>query len=126
MAPEPPDAEASKSWTSQYRRPYAVTKGRTRPASADLAVEALVSTTDLGLSNPPANRMQRSITLMCQEARSIIEIAMHVELPLGATRVLIGDMAERGLVVVHGTIASGAIRPDPDLLERVLETLRAL
>jgi Protein of unknown function (DUF742) len=126
MAPEPPDNEASKSWTSQYRRPYAVTKGRTRPASEDLAVEALVSTTDRGLRTPPANRMERSIAMMCQEVHSIIEIATRLELPLGATRVLVSDMAERGLVVVHGTVTSGEVRPDSALLQRVLQTLRAL
>jgi hypothetical protein len=126
MAPES-EGEARQSWTRQYRRPYTVTKGRTQPTDVELAVEALVSTTTLGLTRPPTNRQQRSITALCQrEIMSIAEISAHMDLPLGATRILVGDMAHLGLVTIHQPLTSGGRPPDAAVLERVLYKLRAL
>ena len=55
------------------------------------------------------------------------EIAALRGLPLGVTKVLLGDMASHGLIDVHRTASSyGAARPDGALLERVLAGLRRL
>jgi hypothetical protein len=125
MAPDA-EGEARQSWTRSYRRPYTVTKGRTQ-SDVELAVEALVSTTSLGLTRPPTNRQQRSITAMCQqEIMSIAEISAHMDLPLGATRILVSDMANLGLITVHQPLTSGGRPPDAAVLERVLYKLRAL
>jgi hypothetical protein len=76
-----------------------MTGGRTRPAHTELEIEALVSTTSLW--------------------------ERRLDLPLGVTRVLVGDMADEGMVMVHRP-TQGADRPDLALLERVLYGLRSI
>ncbi|MEU5695773.1 DUF742 domain-containing protein [Actinosynnema sp. NPDC020468] len=107
-------------------RPYTRTGGRTRP-DYDLAIEALVSTSDRGLERDAAVLPEhRSICGLCTDTRSVAEVAAHLRLPLGVVRVLIGDMASMGLVLIHqGGLVVGD-RPSIDFLERVLSGLRRL
>jgi hypothetical protein len=106
-------------------RPYTVTGGRTRPTYADLELETLVSTTSLGETSPDLSLERRSIALLCRDILSIAEISARLDLPLGVARVLVGDMAEEGLVQVHRPTQVGD-RPDLALLERVLYGLRTI
>ena len=106
-------------------RPYAMTGGRTRPRY-DLPIEALVTTTPAGeqlefLATPE----RRQIFSMCREFRSVAEIAALLSVPLGVARVLVGDLADEGLVMVHQPGASNG-GPDLALLEKVLSGLRNL
>ncbi|GAA3847974.1 DUF742 domain-containing protein [Saccharothrix violaceirubra] len=107
-------------------RPYTRTGGRTRP-DYDLAIEALVSTSERGLERDAAVLPEhRSICGLCTDTRSVAEVAAHLRLPLGVVRVLIGDMASMGLVLIHqGGLVVGD-RPSIDFLERVLSGLRRL
>ena len=104
-------------------RPYALTGGRTRPQHA-YPFEALVVTSfsgerfDAGRS-PEAH----AICEMCTHSRSVAEIAAYLRVPLGVTRVIVGDLADAGLVLVHGQSDDA---PTADLLERVLGGLRKL
>ncbi|WP_091457065.1 DUF742 domain-containing protein [Actinokineospora iranica] len=100
-------------------RPYAWTGGRTR-ARSDLALEALVST---AVHGPPVSWEHRAIADLCARPRSVAEIAALLGLPLGVARVLIGDLADRGVLTVH-QIASAA--PNLEFMERVLAGLRKL
>jgi len=102
-------------------RPYVRTGGRTRPA-VDLAIEALVSTAPGALEPPGADH--RAIAALCASPRSVAEIAALLEIPLGVARVLVGDLAQDGGVVVHDT--SGPDGPDATLMQRVLDGLRRL
>ena len=106
-------------------RPYAMTRGRTRPVYADLEIEALVSTTSQGERMPKLTVEQRAIAGLCRDILSIAEISARLDLPLGVTRVLVGDMADEGLVMVHRPSQAGE-RPDLALLERVLYGLRTI
>jgi hypothetical protein len=106
-------------------RPYAVTRGRTRPSGEDLELEALVSTTVLGEAARSLSPERHSIALLCRDVLSIAEISARLSLPLGVARVLVGDMADEGLVQVHRPNQVGD-RPDIVLLERVLYGLRAI
>ena len=106
-------------------RPYTVTGGRTRPTYVDLELETLVSTTSLGETSPNLSLEWRSIALLCRDILSIAEISARLDLPLGVARVLVGDMAEGGLVQVHRPAQVGD-RPDLALLERVLYGLRTI
>ena len=54
------------------------------------------------------------------------EIAAHLRLPLGVVRVLIGDMASLGLVMIHQSGLVMGDRPSLAFLERVLSGLRRL
>jgi hypothetical protein len=106
-------------------RPYALTGGRTR-STTELPFEALIITTALGEARCGALAWeQRAIARQCAQPVSVAELSAHLGVPLGVARVLVGDMAESGLVEVHAPEADPE-RPDLLLLERVLEGLRAL
>jgi Protein of unknown function (DUF742) len=107
-------------------RPYALTGGRTRPTIPELRVETLVSTTSLGVASTGLLTLERRrIVVLCRGILSVVEVAARLKLPLGVVRVLIGDLAEEGLVLIHQP-ASPSDRPDLALLERVLYGLREL
>jgi uncharacterized protein DUF742 len=112
--------------TGSLVRPYTRTGGRTR-SDYDLAIEALVSTSDRGKAPDAAVLPEhRSICGLCSDTRSVAEVAAHLRLPLGVARVLIGDMAGMGLVLIHQSGMVVGDRPSIDFMERVLSGLRRL
>jgi hypothetical protein len=118
------DRQDNRQEPGRLVRPYAMTGGRTRPAD-DLELETLVSTTSQGETSLTLSLERRSIALLCRDILSIAEISARLDLPLGVVRVLVGDMAEEGLVTVHRPASVGD-RPDLALLERVLYGLRTI
>jgi Protein of unknown function (DUF742) len=104
-------------------RPYYMTGGRARPTQDDLEIEALVSTTAQGDRSPQLTVEQRAIIALCRDLLSVAEVSARLDLPLGVTRVLIGDMASEGLVILHRPASVGD-RPDLALLQRVLYGLQ--
>ena len=106
-----------------FLRPYAMTEGRTEPTGVDLAIEDLVGVA----ADPPGwlSLEHRSIALACRETLSVAELAARVDLPLGVTRVLVGDLADQGVVRVHRA-PSHTGGPNVALLEQVLHGLRQL
>jgi hypothetical protein len=87
-----------RTWSRHYRRPYTVTGGRTRPAHDDLELETLVQTvTGIDEQLAGLGREQRSIAALCREVVSVTEISARLDLLLGVTRVIIGDMALQGV-----------------------------
>ena len=120
--------EQPASGRRRVRRPWAMIGGRTRPTRDDLEIEALVSTTSGELTpklTPKLTVEQRAIAALCHDILSIAEIAARLHLPLGVTRVLVGDMADERLVMVYRPAQAGD-RPDLALLERVLYGLHAI
>ncbi|MGH8793212.1 MAG: DUF742 domain-containing protein [Stackebrandtia sp.] len=109
-------------------RPYAVTRGRTKPR-LEIAMEALVETTARGRAGGLlSGQEQQTIAGMCGVGlQSMAEIAARMQMPLGVARVLVADMAADGLLAVHEPAAGG---PEDavgtELLERVLSGLRRL
>src|SRR3981189_3575904 len=86
--------------TGALVRPYAVTRGRTRPR-LDIAIEALIETTVRGRTSGGRGRgqgqEQQYIATLCDgKLQSLAEIAARLQLPLGVARVLIADMAADG------------------------------
>src|SRR4029453_11275333 len=107
-------------------RPYTITGGRTRTSVEELELETLVATTPAGDLEPPRLTMERrEIAALCREILSVAEVSARVNVTLGVARVLVGDMAEEGLVEIHRP-ATANHSPDVALLERVLYGLRAL
>ncbi|MEU6858758.1 MULTISPECIES: DUF742 domain-containing protein [Glycomyces] len=117
--------------TGSLVRPYAVTRGRTRP-QLEIALEALVETTARGRSGQfLGGREQKVIVDLCGgRLQSLAEIAARMEVPLGVARVLVADMAADGLLAVHAPTGFDADGADEsvgtELLERVLSGLRRL
>ncbi|WP_409462315.1 DUF742 domain-containing protein [Amycolatopsis sp. GA6-003] len=119
--PEPP-AQPTKSRV----RPYARTRGRTH-SDHNLALEALVSTSDEGRRYRGVRSIEhRRICDLCLDTRSVAEIAAHLHLPLGVVKVLVGDMADIGLVMLHQTDLVLGDRSSREFMERVLQGLRNL
>jgi hypothetical protein len=56
----------------------------------------------------------------------VAEVASLLCVPLGVAKVLLGDMAELGLVTVHKTANGGGNASHLKLMERVLSGLRRL
>lgn len=107
-------------------RPYTKTGGRTR-SDYDLAIEALVSTSERGkVPDAAVLPEHRSICGLCLDTRSVAEVAAHLRLPLGVAKVLIGDMAGMGLVLIHQSGMVVGDRPSIEFMERVLSGLRRL
>jgi len=108
-------------------RPYTLTDGRTESSHADLALEDLVSAlpvVDLA-SVDRLSPEHRSITRLCREVLSVAEIAARLDVPLGVARILVGDLADQGIVVVHRAPShEGAA--GVALLEQVLHGLQRL
>jgi hypothetical protein len=119
--------------TGALVRPYAVTRGRTRPR-LEIAIEALVETTVRGRAassrsgSAQQGQEQQYISTLCDgRLQSLAEIAARMQLPLGVARVIVADMAHEGLVAVYEpTSLEDDDAVGTDLLERVLSGLRRL
>ena len=118
--------------TGALVRPYAVTRGRTRP-KLEIALEALVETTVRGRSGAAKGGQgseHQYIAAMCDGGRvqSLAEIAARMQLPLGVARVIVADMASDGLVAVYEptSLEDETDAVGTELLERVLSGLRRL
>ena len=86
-----------------------------------------MSTSDRGKAPDAAVLPEhRSICGLCLDTRSVAEVAAHLRLPLGVARVLIGDMAGMGLVLIHQSGMVVGDRPSIEFMERVLSGLRRL
>jgi Protein of unknown function (DUF742) len=119
--PPPPSPEVSEP--KRMVRPYTRTGGRTH-VGYRLELETLL-TTPQGRDRDIATLRDdyRTICEMCRMPQSTAEIAARLGLPLGAARVLIGDVVDGALLYVSETTGEG---PTLDLLSRVAKGLRRL
>jgi hypothetical protein len=108
-------------------RPYTITRGRTRPAGdEEIEFETLVLTTSMAApSLSTVSAHWRAVAALCREVVSLAEVAARLGMPIGVARVLIGDMAEAGLVYLQRP-RHASEGPEIALLERVLYGLRQL
>jgi hypothetical protein len=109
--------------TASIVRAYAWTGGRTT-SEFPLEIETMVS-----VRARPRVTVQpehQEVLGLCGRPRSVAEVAALLKLPLGVAKVLLGDMAGRGLIDVHETATSRGTTPDRGLMARVLSGLRNL
>ncbi|MER5177684.1 DUF742 domain-containing protein [Streptomyces sp. NPDC002896] len=111
-------------------RPYAMTRGRTRSAEQHrLDLIALVVAEDPTHDPEPDQALSPEhvdIVARCREApQSVAELAAELNLPIGVVRVLIGDLADEGLVHVSRPVPPAEL-PDESILRDVINGLRAL
>jgi hypothetical protein len=108
-------------------RPYALTRGRTRPGRAHLPLEALVRGVTGVTDRTSTPERRRIIELSTASILSVAELSAHLSLPLGVVRVLVGDLADEGLVVVHtGSPSAAPAATNLKVLESVLNGISSL
>jgi predicted ArsR family transcriptional regulator len=90
-------------------------------------LEALVRGVQ-GANDPaPTTERRRILELSTASILSVAELSAHLSLPLGVVRVLIGDLAEEGLVVVHtGSPSAAPAATNLKVLESVLNGISSL
>jgi len=119
--PRAPDPRPS----SRIVRPYVLTQGRTKAPESTYGLEAqvraLVPPTKLDRAATPE---ARRIVELCQTSTSVAEVAARMSLPLGVTRVLMGDLVSVGALAVD--VGAPDAANDVALLERLLDGIRAL
>lgn len=117
-------------------RPYAMTRGRTRPRGIRIDLVTIL----VASGRPVAEHVrltpeQRRLLTLCRWPTTTADLASEVGLPLGVVQVLLGDLYHHGLIQeqrpatgtgIAGVGGASAERPDPRLLMRVLNDLRAL
>ena len=111
-------------------RPYALTGGRTGAEFPAIAFEAHVVATPLGeriTDQMPWEAAQ--IVNLTRKGTAVIELAAILEIPIGAVRVLVGDLSEMGAVIVSNPAAEVVAQGGEgytDLLQKVLDGIRSL
>ena len=108
-------------------RPYARTRGRTRPEGEGFELIAVVSATGV----PPGDRLRYSpdharVLRGCARPVAVADLSADLGLPIGVVRVLLGDLRDEGLVAVVAAESAEGGRPPNGVLREVLNGLRAL
>ncbi len=108
-------------------RPYTLTAGRTY-SSVDLSLEALIEPlTPTKPARWPKSDVREQILAVSAHHPSVAEIAARLSLPLGVTRVLVGELVSQGYLRVRATLdASTTLDERRELTLRTLQGLRAL
>ena len=114
--PEPEHSDARESFV----RPFIVTGGRTMPLRDDLRIETLVVANRAALSAPLRFEGQ-TVVQLCQQPRSVAEVAATLHVPLGVAKVVVGDLMQAGHVTVHQTNELAVAT-----IERIRDLVRAL
>jgi Protein of unknown function (DUF742) len=107
-------------------RPYALTRGRTRPTGETLDLIALV-TAMRGVEVDPVGLDPEHLALlaMCRLPASVADLASDLDLPLWTVQVLLADLRARSLIYVHHPTPPAQL-PDPRILKEVADGLRRL
>jgi Protein of unknown function (DUF742) len=108
-------------------RPYALTKGRTVPASGSYI--GLIDVV-MAVANPqlPADtrlsREHRRLLSYCRLPTSVVDLASDIDLPVGVVRVLLSDLSQYGALRVVAPPEGQAT--NDRLLKDVLDGLHSL
>jgi len=125
-----PQATSGSTGTlARVVRPYALTGGRTEPASGAVldVITVIVATTwaqqpDDWLDLSPEHRR---ILGLCRRPVTVADVASTTALPLGVVRVLLADLIMQGRITARAGRPVGE-EPSAALLKEVLHGLRAL
>lgn len=105
---------------------YALTGGRTRSGTgADMPVETLVTVTPAGARATELHLEYRAAVDLAMRPISVVEIGAALRVPVGVARVLVSDLVDSGYLAVHLPPSATGDGPGPEILERLLEGLRA-
>lgn len=116
--------------TGPMVRPYTVTRGRTRPSERH-AIDLMSRVTALEADVPGAgidHARTALLELIRRGPRPVAELAADADLPLTVVRVLLGDLAEAGLIRIDAPRRLPVTGPaaDPGLLREIVKRLREI
>jgi hypothetical protein len=112
-------------WFSPVVRPYALVRGRTKPAGDRLDVISMAYSLRVSVPDPTELEPEHLAMLQrCAVPVSVAELASGLDLPLGVVRVLLADLRERELVRIDRPAQERVT--DIRLLREVADGLRRL
>ncbi|GAA0597468.1 DUF742 domain-containing protein [Streptomyces crystallinus] len=130
-APQPTGGRWYDADAGPLVRPYAMTGGRTEPATGGVRLDFIALVSMAADAPGPAEESllgpeHRSLLALCRtETQSVAELAADSDLPVGVVRVLVGDLLEAGHITVHRPVPPSQL-PDEKILREVIDGLRAL
>ncbi len=107
-------------------RPYAVTKGRTRPSGEESfgLIDVILATTGRAPRHIRLGPEHRRILSLCRRPTPVVDLTSEIDLPVGVVRVLLDDLASLGMIQVLATQKEPVT--DQRLLRMVLDGLQSL
>ena len=118
----PPPEPEDEGYRPRLIRSYTLTAGRTA-AKIELAMEATLRL-QAGAEAPVLSPSAAQVLEVC-DRRSVAEVSALTKMPIGVTRVLLGDLIEQGLVRIQATINDSTSTDERlELIERTLRGLR--
>ena len=106
-------------------RPYALVRGRTRPPrAAPGLIDFVIAASETGSDTARLGPEHRRLLSLCRTPVAVADLASDTDLPLGVVRVMLGDLRERGLILVAGSAHQES--SDEAVMRSVLDGLRAL
>ncbi len=118
----PPIEPEDEAYRPRLIRSYTLTAGRTA-TNVDLAMEATLRL-QAGAEAPVLTPSAAQVLEVC-DRRSVAEVSALTKMPIGVTRVLLGDLIEQGLVRIQATINDKTSTDERlELIERTLRGLR--
>ncbi len=119
----PPVEPDDEVYRPRLIRSYTITAGRTA-AKVDLAMEATLRL-QAGAEAPSYLTPSTMQVLEVCDRRSVAEVSALTKMPIGVTRVLLGDLIEQGLIRIQATITEKTSTDERlELIERTLRGLR--
>ena len=118
----PPTEPEDEVYRPRLIRSYTLTAGRTA-TKVDLAMEATLRL-QAGVEAPVLSPSAAQVLEVC-DRRTVAEESALTRMPIGVTRVLLGDLIEQGLVRIQATITDSTSTDERlELIERTLRGLR--
>ena len=118
----PPHEPEDEVYRPRLIRSYTITAGRTA-SNVDLAMEATLRL-HAGAEAPVLSPSAAQVLEVC-DRRSVAEVSALTKMPIGVTRVLLGDLIEQGLIRIQATITDKTSTDERlELIERTLRGLR--
>ncbi|MDR2567385.1 MAG: DUF742 domain-containing protein [Bifidobacteriaceae bacterium] len=91
-------------------RPFVVTGGRTKGSTSTRLESILEVANEQWLADTGKTLSPEEAAIVRQIATTyltVAEVSAHLKLPVGVVKVLVSDLAEAGVLVVHDTMAGG-------------------
>ncbi|WP_112271814.1 DUF742 domain-containing protein [Lentzea terrae] len=106
-------------------RPYALVSGRTRPTWGRLNLATQVRAIRTTSDTSALSVEHLEIMKLCRKPLSVAEVAAYLHAPLVVAKVLLSDLIQRGDVITSDA-SRMAVAPDRNLLQKVLDGVRAI